>query len=237
MKAVVIPASHAHLHGNRDVPASFNAWIVVADHVLPRKGLELRRYDRDTPKKEEGDVDSVNEFVASDLWRHGGIEPREAPCIVPESEWLVPDEELRSNVGHRSYTDYQQTTQWAGGCDIPTKVLTHLTNQLCSDALIVVHNLTPFDGCLERAVIALRAAGKHIICVSTTTVTTNFTYSQNNVKNSLVTARPTKHASGHVVPYPRCPVVTPVVLLASVPYALGVEDWRRALGRARRLSR
>ena len=193
LKQVSVPVSHELLHGSRELPTSFVAWIALADTVLPAKGLELRRYDRDTPKKDSGDTkaDTVCAFVLSDWWRYGGLDPRTAPRVIQESGCQLPDEDLRSNMGHRSYTDFQQTAQWLGGVECPHAILSQLIKGvLPKDGVAVVHNITPYDGCLERAVISLRDAGHPLLCISTTSSSVLFNFVFTSVKTCLVEARP-----------------------------------------------
>ena len=113
-------------------------------------------------------------FTSSDLWKLGGLDPRTAPKVLPETGWEVPtdaSEVLRSNEGHRSYTEFQQTAQWLGGQEVPHALVAAtlkgaLGSTTSKKKVIMVTNLTPYDGCLEKTLIALRESMPDIIPTS-----------------------------------------------------------------------
>lgn len=163
---MLLPVSHELLHGNRELPANFVGWIGVADHTLPTKGTELKVFAStpSTPNKK----DDVCVFVQSEIWKLAGLDPRRAPHVIPETAWEVPESEtMRSNEGHRSLTEFQQTAQWLGGTHIPAAVLTSLVGSLPANSIVVCHNITPYDACFEKAVMSLGGNCK-LVSISST---------------------------------------------------------------------
>lgn len=186
LKTIVLPVSHELLHGNRDLPANFMGWLGVMDTAVPQSGLEHKAKDKDTKKE---DIGEVSHFVRSELWKLAGLDPRKAPRIVSETEWEVPSADgdvLRSNEGHRSYTDFQQTAQWLAGTEIPSTILTALfAGAIAKGSTICIHNITPYDGALERALLNMRD-NYNIYCISAAPNATVCSFVTSSVKNALL---------------------------------------------------
>lgn len=73
------------------------------------------------------DKELVNKFCSSKLWLS---QLTTVATVIPEAEFIVPGMMTgqcgSSAEGRRNYTDLQETSQWLGGVDIPSKVLDDL---------------------------------------------------------------------------------------------------------------
>ena len=65
-------------------------------------------------------------FINSPAWKLQAF-PGSLPDAIPESEYQCPTSGLQSNDQRRNWTDYQETSQWLGGIDLPRKMLEALS--------------------------------------------------------------------------------------------------------------
>jgi hypothetical protein len=85
---------------------------------------------------------------------------------------MVPERNVRSNGTRRSLTDREETSQWLGGTDVPTKVLEALFAGMSfgKSSAVIVHHPTVYDSCLEQGLHTMAMAqGLRVASFSYTT--------------------------------------------------------------------
>ena len=62
----------------------------------------------------------------SPAWKNQCFAPDKIPSAIPESEYVAPTTSITSNDNRKNWTDCQETAQWLGGLEIPTRLLESL---------------------------------------------------------------------------------------------------------------
>ena len=105
------------------------------------------------------------------------------PKAIDEQDFCVPSQRgLAANTCRRNFTDAQETAQWLGGVEVPTRLLESLLTQgqkLNNKAVVV--STTSYDGQLELACWKMG-----IPCMSFTDSGTNQKYAAGVVGDALL---------------------------------------------------
>ena len=81
-------------------------------------------------------------FVSSAAWKHQAFRPDALPTAIAESDFVAPSStSITSHDTRKNFTDVQETAQWLGGVDVPTKLLESLGVNGTSAGL---RSLSPF---------------------------------------------------------------------------------------------
>lgn len=210
-------------HGNRELPVHFPGWIGVHSMSLSRKGTGHKAKAEETGTEETKQSEPiVNQFVKSELWRLQGNTAQNIPTVLKEEDFVVPcmqGEHLRSNDTRRSLTQVQETSQWVAGESISTCLLMSLLNGV-DVGLVILHNLSPYDSFVERAVHKLSGSvsGNKTfpkmasLSITTDSVIANFVTSElkrqfiEEWKNNM---GPLANEKQRFEPHPRSPTAPP----------------------------
>ena len=62
--------------------------------------------------------------MSSAAWKHQAFRPDALPTAIEQSDFVAPSStSITSHDTRKNFTDVQETAQWLGGVDVPTKIL------------------------------------------------------------------------------------------------------------------
>jgi hypothetical protein len=180
------------IKGNNRKRAGFTAWMAFSSCC----SLEGSRRQSRSSKERDDNPFARSEFAVSFI-------NSTRPQLIPEELYVIAADVQKNNLPRsaereRHFTERQYSANQTGGVNFATEVVKAL---LCGVGLtssdgLTVTNLSPYDGTLESAILALQIESEglpQMASVSLTTEMENFACAKKMMTNKLIEARRTLH--------------------------------------------